>query len=172
VAIKINKYKIQIKNDKVRAIVAEIISWAMIIFLVIVLGLLGGLLSKAHAEEQCRNPEFILNLEQANQVVYFGEELQACKKLVESQDAEIKEQDKRFEEQTMENQALYKANEALEKAIDAYEKTNKLKDEVLEIKDKQIEEAKPTFWDKMGWRLEGAGGTVIILIFFGILVAL
>jgi K+/H+ antiporter YhaU regulatory subunit KhtT len=142
--------KIIRRDDKLFSVIVLIFSICLLFWV---------LISKAHAEEICQNPEFIYNQEQINDVLYMGEKLQACEQLVQSQDTEIKEQDKRYELQALENEAYKKANEALEKAVDAYEKTSKLKDEVQEIKDTQckedIKKAKPTFWHQLGVFTQG-----------------
>lgn len=68
---------------------------------------------------------------------------------------------------------LESAYQELEKEKDILKEIVKTQKEKIEVQDKVCEEVikkvKPSFWDKMGWRAEGAGIATVMYVIVGVM---
>ena len=107
----------------------------------------------------CDSPQYVLSQEGVDKCIIFGEKLEKCEYITQSQDMLITQMQEKMDIKDLAEQKLLQAVDAQQQAINAYKEVIKIKDEETAIKDKQckedIKKAKPSFWHQLGLFTEG-----------------
>jgi CII-binding regulator of phage lambda lysogenization HflD len=128
--------------------------WLLIsLIIIIAMAMLLSFCGKSHASE-CDNPQYLLSQDGINQCIIFGEQLERCEYISQSQDELINQMQQKIDVMDASQAKLLEAINSYEKAIQAYKEVIKIKDEEAVIKDKQckeeIKKAKPSFFHQLG----------------------